>query len=344
MSFLRPNDVYLYGPNAVLPARAVDNDALVEWMGASIRSSFIEHRTGIAKRHWVEDNQAVSDLAVEAATRLKESCPGNFQNLSQVVMATISGDYPTPPTAPLVQDRLGLANVGAFDLGAACAGFVSALHVTSALASATGQRQLLIASDIRSKFLDKEDFATCVLFGDGATAGVVGRDLERATFRILGSQLFSDGSVADIISIPAGGSRQPHHGSGDAKNTYLKMKKGAVLFLRAAEGMAESANLFLRHMSLSLGDIAFVVPHQANLHLVREVARLLDLPREKCVETVTIYGNTSGSSVGLGLDHLIQSGKLRARDKVLLIAAGGGGVAACALLETVSDHPSGGPA
>ncbi|MGK5090111.1 ketoacyl-ACP synthase III [Bdellovibrionota bacterium FG-2] len=343
MSLHQPSTpIFIKGPAAFLPEETLDNDALIAWMseGAErplkIRGSWIEHRSGIQKRHWASDEQACSDLAFAAATSLFEKYPEERTKIRQLVLATISGDYPTPPTAPLVQHRLGLENVGAFDLGAACAGFVSGLHTTTAMCAATGESQLLIAADIRSKFLRREDLATTALFGDGAAACVVTADPASATFRYIASQLFSDGSVADIISIPAGGTRLPYSRNPNPEDNFLIMKKGAVLFLKAVEGMAESASRFLATMGLKISDINWLVPHQANLHLIREVGLRLAISPDKVIETVQVTGNTSGASVGIALHSLLQRPALQASQRVLLVAAGGGGLAACALLETPS--------
>lgn len=326
-------DVFLHGPVSHLPARKVSNDDLIAWMGRDIRASWIEHRTGIESRHWASDEEACSDLAAAAAEKLFADFPSKKAEARQLILATISGDYPTPPTAPLLQHRLGLRQVGAFDLTAACAGFVTGLHTAAQLHVASGETQLLLASEIRSKFLAKDDLAATALFGDGAAACFVSGEENGASFRYQASQLFSDGTVADIIAIQAGGSRLPYERAQNVEDRFLKMKKGATLFVKAAEGMAEAATQFLARVNLTVKDLDWVVPHQANLHLVRDVSRRLDLPAEKVVETVQFTGNTSGASVGIALAHLRANGRAPSRSRVLLLAAGGGGLAACALLE-----------
>ncbi len=335
MSFHQPFvETFLKGPEIYLPEQVITNQNLIDWMGAKIRDSWIEHRTGIRERRWTRHDEACSDLGFQAAQKLLNRIPEEREQIKTLIVATISGDYPTPPTSPLLQDRLSLKNVGAFDLGAACAGFVTGLHTASCFLAATNQTVLLISSDVRSKFLSKDDFATTALFGDGAASLVVSPNSKNSRFRLIASQLFSDGSVADMISISAGGSRLPYSINTEPENTFLKMKKGAVLFLKAAEGMAESARVFLQRLSLTPQDIDWIVPHQANLHLIREVARKLEVPPEKMIETVQFTGNTSGASVGIGLHFLVDKLNGVKRQKVLLLSAGGGGLAACALLET----------
>lgn len=336
MSFHAPRaEIYLHGPVSHLPDRKLSNEDLISWMGRDIRGSWIEHRTGISSRHWAAPEEACTDLAARAAEKLFAKSPKLKEEARQVILATISGDYPTPPSAPLLQHKLGLSNVGAFDLTAACAGYVTGVHVATQLAAASGETQLLVSSEIRSKFLAKDDLAATALFGDGAAACFISQEKAGAAFRIHASQTFSDGSVADIIAIQAGGSRLPYTQNTVPENNYLKMQKGATLFVKAAEGMAHAAEQFLARVQVKKEALAFVVPHQANLHLVRDVSRRLELPAEKVVETVQFTGNTSGASVGIALAKLCADGALRSGDRVLLLAAGGGGLAACALIEAL---------
>ena len=334
MSFhLAKENIYISGPCSFLPERKMSNEDVIQWMGRDIRGSWIEHRTGITSRHWASDEQACSDLAAAAAEKLFILFPQLRDSTRTLVLATISGDYPTPPTSPLLQERLSLKKIGAMDLAAACAGFVTALHATTQFCAATGETQLLIASEIRSKFLAKDDLGATALFGDGAASCFISRDPENATFRYRASQLFSDGTVADIIAIQAGGSRLTYEKSQNSEERFLKMKKGATLFVKAAEGMALCAEEFLTSLQLKVSDIHWIVPHQANLHLVRDVARRLNARPERVVETVQFTGNTSGASVGIALAHLREDGALISGNLVLLVSAGGGGLAACALLE-----------
>jgi 3-oxoacyl-[acyl-carrier-protein] synthase-3 len=334
MSLLKVSDpIYLLGPEHHLPEREVTNEDLVEWMGAG-RASWIEKRTGIQKRHWAQENESCSDLAVKAGEKLFSSFAIEREKIKHLVLTTVSGDYPTPPTSPLVQDRLKLKDVGAFDLGAACAGFATGLHVCAGLVGATHSDHLLLSSEIRSKFLSKEDFATAVLFGDGASAVVISQIKSKAAkFRFHASQLFSDGKVATVINIAAGGSRLPYHQSSDHKQGFLHMEDSASLFLKAAEGMSEAATQFLKNLGIAQEKIAWVVPHQANLLLVRDIARRMNLPGEKVFETIQHTGNTSGASVGIALSMLAQKNVLKSGEFILLLSAGGGGLAACCLLE-----------
>ncbi|MDP1602880.1 MAG: ketoacyl-ACP synthase III [Legionella sp.] len=331
--FLAKTAIYLKGPSCALPEKTMSNQDVIDWMGAQQKPALISFSTGIRERRWVEQDEACSDLAIKAANALFEQKPEEKEHITQLILATISGDYLAPPTSPLVQHRLGLKNCGAFDIGAACAGFVVGLHTSAALAQATSGTILLIAAEIRSKFLDKNNFTTSVLFGDGAAACLIGPDKKDAEFRFIASALFSDGEVGDAVCIPAGGSRLPAAACSDAAQLFIQMKESTGLFVKAVNGMSNYAKDFLQQLNLTPDDIDWLVPHQGNMHLVLSVAKQLSIAPEKVIKTIDYTGNTSGASVGIALAHLIKHAQVKNGDKVLLVAAGGGGVAACALLE-----------
>ncbi len=336
MNLLRAEKpIYLKGPCVALPEKVMSNQDVLNWMNSSQNPAVIGFSTGIRNRRWVNDDQACSDLAVLAAEKLfaEKSLDKNTINL--IILATISGDYISPPTSPLIQYRLGLQNAGAFDIGAACAGFVVGLHTSAAIAQASLGSVLLIASEIRSKFLNKNNFATSVLFGDGAAACIVSQDMERAEFRFIASSLFADGEVSDTVSTPAGGSRLPAALCTNPEQFYITIKESTALFVKAVHGMVDNALAFLNELNLSPDDIQWLVPHQGNKNLVLSVAKQLGFSDDQVIKTVEETGNTSGSSVGIALDHLRQHAPIKSKDKVLLVAAGGGGIAASALLEVI---------
>lgn len=334
MSFLKPTaPVYLLGPRSWLPAKVMTNQDVLDWMGTRARPSWITHRTGVEKRHWVEPEQACSDVAAAAALRLLEDYAIDRRRISQLLLATVSGDFPTPPTSPLVLPKLGLDGIGVLDLVAACAGFTSAVHVGAGLALATGSDHLVIAADIRSKFLNREDLATTALFGDGSASCLVTPRPEQADYQLIASELGADASMADIIAIRAGGSRLPHHLNDDPTKVFLKMEHGATLFMKGVDNMSAGAASLLRRLGMSVADVDWFVPHQANLHLIRAITDKLGADPAKVVETVQFTGNTSGASVGIALAHLQEKLPLRAGQSVLLISAGAGGASACALLK-----------
>ncbi len=335
MSIIQPTEpIYIKGPLYYLPPRKLSNQDLIDWMGATFRPSWISHRTGVQYRHWATQEQACSDLAAEAGNRLFSEYSINKENIDHLILSTISGDFSTPPTSPLLLPLIDLNNVGVTDIGAACAGFTTAIFTAACHVIATRKDKLLISSEIRSKFLNKKDLATTALFGDGSAACIVSRDEENADFKLLGARLGADPSVADIISIPAGGSRLPFHEDSEGQS-YLHMKKGATLFVKGVDIMSRSAQSFMDDMKLSLRDIDWFVPHQANRLLMDAIVERMALAPEKLVSVVEHTGNTSGASVGIALGHLLENPSLHKGDRTLLVSAGAGGSSACALLERV---------
>jgi 3-oxoacyl-[acyl-carrier-protein] synthase-3 len=336
MNLLRAvKPIYIKGPYSALPENIMSNQDVLDWMNSSQNPAVIGFSTGIRNRRWVSEDQACSDLAINAAEKLFKAKPTEKSKVNQIILATISGDYISPPTSPLIQYRLGLQNTGAFDIGAACAGFVVGLHTSAAIAQASPGSVLLIASEIRSKFLNKNNFGTSVLFGDGAAACIVSQDPAQAEFRFIASALFADGEVSDTVSTPAGGSRLPAAQCTNPEQFYITIRESTALFVKAVHGMVDCAFDFLKEMNISPKDIQWLVPHQGNRNLVLSVAKQLGFSEEQVIKTVEETGNTSGSSVGIALDHLRAHADIKSKDKVLLVAAGGGGIAASALLEVV---------
>lgn len=336
MNLLRiEKPVYLKGPYVALPEKVMSNQDVLNWMKSTQNPALVGFSTGIRNRRWVNDDQACSDLAVLAAEQLFAEKPDEKNEITQVILSTISGDYISPPSSPLIQYRLGLSNAGAFDVGAACAGFVVGLHTSAAIAQASAGAVLLIASEIRSKFLNKNNFATSVLFGDGAAACTVSQNREQAEFRFIASALFADGEVADTVSTPAGGSRLPAAQCTNPEQFYITIRESTALFVKAVHGMVDSAQMFLKELNTDVADIDWLVPHQGNKNLVLSVAKQLGFPEDRVIKTVEETGNTSGASVGIALEDLRVNSPIKSGEKVLLVAAGGGGIAACALLEVV---------
>ena len=333
LSFQSFNNIWIHGVQHYLPNNIYNNQRLVDWMQLKIRPSWIEKRTGICSRHFVNEGETCSTLGMATAQKtldeLKIFDPG------QLILATVSADYLTPPTAPLIQHGLKLEGCGAFDLGAACTGFVSTLHLGGCLTSGNGKPSLLISSELRSRFLNPKDFASSVLFGDGSASAMIVSSPENNSFKLHASALLSDGSIGDLISIPGGGSRLPGHLVSDKDDFFIKMKSGAEIFARAVGGMHQLAKKFLYLLNEECEDI-WLVPHQANGHLIKALGDKLSIPESKVVKTIQHTGNTSGASVGIALSHLRASSDLRDGDKILLLAAGGGGLLACALLSFVA--------
>lgn len=336
-AYILPSPIYIVGPACYVPPRKITNEDLIEWLGIKMRSDWFVQRTGIEQRFWASEDQAVSDLAINCVNELLNTNDYNKENISRLILATISGNFLSPPTSPLIQEALKLQNIGCHDLGAACSGFTTAIESAVYSTILTQKDTLVIASDIRSKFLSKNDLSATALFGDGATCCILSTTkYNDSKIKILATQLFTDGTVADMISIKVGGSRTPftskHYSQDDL---YLRMHKGATLFVKAVDGMVECSKIFLNNIKEDLSKIKWFIPHQANLLLITEVAKRLHFPLERTIQTVVQYGNTSSSSTGIGLDHLLKNYPVTSGDKILMTAAGGGGLASCILLEAL---------
>ncbi len=280
-------------------------------------------RTGIRERRIAAPEEASSDLALAAARAALENAGVGPDDLDGIIVGTVSGDMVFPATACLVQDRLGATKAAAFDLNAACCGFIYAVNTAHALiASQQMDKVLVVGVEVLSKLTDWSDRATCVLFGDGAGAAVLG-PCEPGE-GILGTYMRSDGSLADLLYIPAGGSRcVTSLESIERKDHFIKMK-GDGVFKYAVRAMEEAAQQVLEQAAVSLESVDVFIPHQANVRIIDAVQQRLGLPDHKVVVNLDRYGNTSSATIPIALDEAARSGKVKKGDLVLLVAFGGG--------------------
>jgi 3-oxoacyl-[acyl-carrier-protein] synthase-3 len=312
-----------------LPERVVSN-ADLEAAGAALDAEAIERLSGIRQRHWAGPEQATSDLAIAACKTVMDRAALAPADIDRLVVATVSPDYPTPATACLVHAGLGLGPVPAYDLAAACSGFLYALDA-GARSVMTGDRHVLVAAaDIRSRYLDLQDRATCGLFGDGAGAvvlspGPVGTGL-------IGLVLFADGQGAHTIYVPAGGTREPATAATVAARRHtIHMADGPRLYVQAVSGMLQAATRLLEALDMTFADVDLVIPHQANAHIIRRLAWKAQIPPERVYSNIERVGNISGATVPVALDEAWQGGRIPPGSKVLLVAAGAGHTAGAAL-------------
>ncbi len=292
---------------------------------------WITERTGIKERRIVNGSQAASDLACEAAGLALKRAHLKPRDIDLIVVATISGDMPFPSTACMVQNKLGAKNAAAFDLNAACSGFVYGLHIVNNLIrGGAHNRVLLIGAEALSKFIDWEDRATCILFGDGAGAVVIEPTKEKRG--ILSTKIHSDGNLGELIMLPGGGSRNPCSRDSILKRmNYIKMN-GNETFRIAVRTLEEIAVRTLEENNLTPEDLDLLIPHQANIRIIQATAKRLNLPPEKVFVNIGKYGNTSAASIPIALDEAVTSGKVKDGDNILLEAFGGGLTWASALL------------
>jgi 3-oxoacyl-[acyl-carrier-protein] synthase-3 len=284
---------------------------------------WIRTRTGIRERHIAEGGMASSHLATEAAKTLLAKTKTDPSEIDLIIVASVTPDMFFPATACLVQDRLGAKRAWGFDLSAACSGFAYALTVGAQFVGSGAHRKVVvIGSDVMSSILDYKDRSTCVLFGDGAGAVLVepAKDGEG----ILDFSHDVDGSGGQYLYMPGGGSLHPSTHETIDKNMHVVHQEGSQVFKYAVRRMAELAACLLERNGFTSDDLALVVPHQANLRIIRAMQQRLGLEDSKVMVNIDKYGNTTGGTIPLGLRDAVDQGRLKKGDLVLLAAVGAG--------------------
>lgn len=321
--------VGILGTGSYLPDRVLDNRELAVRYGCS--EEWILSRTGIRERRFADPGTAASDLGLIAARRALESARVRAGELDLVICATYTPDMAFPSTACIIQDRIGAKPAAAFDVQAACSGFVYALVVASQFVAASGvRRALVVASDVNSTIVDPEDRKVAALFGDGAGAAVVGPVPQGRG--LLGYHMGADGSGGKLFYMPAGGSRRPaSRATVEAREHYIKMD-GPSLFRFGVEAMVAASRHALDRAGLGLADVDLFVPHQANLRIIDAGLDRLGIPREKTVITLDRTANAAAASIPIALDEAVRSGRVAPGMVVLLTGFGAGLTWASAIL------------
>ena len=312
----------LRGIGAMVPPRAVDNDELSALLDTS--DEWIRTRTGIRRRHWADPGMATSDLAMVAGERALKSAGGG--SVGMVILATSTPNQPMPATAPQVAAGLGLGTVPAYDVTAACAGFVYGLSVAAgAIAARLADRVLVIGADLWSTRLNPDDRATAVIFGDGAGAAVLEAGRESDPGALLGFDLGSDGLHRELARVPGGGSLQLADPDTPFQQSdhYLTMR-GKEIFTHAVGRMSESSGRLLKQVGWEARDVDWFAGHQANARILHAVADALDVDRSRVLIHLDRVGNTSAASIPLALTDAAVQGSLRPGQNVLMTAFGGG--------------------
>jgi 3-oxoacyl-[acyl-carrier-protein] synthase-3 len=322
----------ILGLGSYVPARVVDNTELERTLDTT--DAWIRDRTGIARRHVAADHEATSDLAVEASRRALGAAGVDALALDLVIVATVTADSPLPSCAVHVQRALGARRAAAFDVSAACAGFLFGLSIADRfVASGAAGRVLVVGAEILSRIVDWSDRATAILFGDAAGAAVVGgAAADGRGPRLLSFRLGSDGRGAAHLSVPGGGSRAPLTPASIAARDDAVHMNGRVVFHAAVRNMVAASREALAEAGLAPADVDRVVAHQANVRIVDAVAERLGVPRDRFVVNLGEYGNTSSASIPLALDEAARRGEVRPGDVVLLCALGAGFAWAAAVL------------
>jgi 3-oxoacyl-[acyl-carrier-protein] synthase-3 len=311
----------IIGTGSYLPARRVSNDELAAELaakGIETSDEWISSRSGISARYYAAADQNSSDLAVEAALRALEAAGKSATDIDMVIVASSTPDFQGsfPSTACIVQRKLGMTNhSAAFDVQAVCSGFVYAVSTADAFIKAGMHKTVLvIGSEVFSRILNFEDRTTCVLFGDGAGAVVMSASQEPG---ILAAKLHADGTHSDILSIP------PSPAGSPASGGFLHMD-GQAVFKLAVTVLEEVATEVLDAAQMAASDVDWLIPHQANIRIMKSTARKLGLPLERMVVTVDEHGNTSAASIPLALDLAVRDGRIKAGDNILMEGVGGG--------------------
>lgn len=303
------------------PERRVTNAEIEARLG--VEPGWSERRTGIRERRFAAADEALSDLAVRAGDMALARAGLDRSTLGLVVLATSTPDHLLPPSAPLVAHRLGATGAGAIDMAGACGGFLYALTFADSFVRQNDAPALVIAANILSRRLNLNDPKSALLFGDGAGAALLVPS-DRPTSGVRGVHLASDGAAYDLIQIPAGGSRQPFSDGLDPAATLMHIKDGRAVFTRAVKLMASAAQKALARSGLTLDDIDYFVPHQANARIMGAVQRQLGVPDKKVISTVALYGNSSAATIPLSISIAAEARPFKPRERLLLTAAGAG--------------------
>lgn len=284
---------------------------------------WIRTRTGIVERRFASKDQATSDLAREAALKAIKNAKINKEDVDMIILATTTADYIAQGAACIVQNKLGLKKIPCFDLNAACTGFIYGLEVAYSLVkSGLYKNILVIGAETLSRIVDMQNRNTCVLFGDGAAAAIVG-EVEKG-YGFLGFSIGAEGEDNMILKVPAGGSKKPNNEETIKNRENFVIMKGQDVFKFAVSTLPKVTSDALEKAKLKVNDLSMVFPHQANLRIIESAAKRMKFPLEKFYMNLSRYGNTSSASVGIALGEAIEKGLVKKGDNIALTGFGGG--------------------
>ncbi len=325
------------GLNAVItgwgmyvPPQVLRNADLEKMVDTS--DEWITKNTGIKERRIAGDNESTSTMGAKAGRKALERAGLSPRDVDAVICATMTPDHYIPATACLIQAELGASRAMAFDLEAACTGFLYGLAVARGLiVSGAAKTVLLIGAETMSRFIDWTDRGTCILFGDGAGAVVI--EASNASVGIESTVLRGDGSKAELLWIPGGGAKHPRSQNGDKPDSYFVKMDGPAVFKLAIRTMAQVAEQAIAEAGLRLDDIALLIPHQANTRIIDGVAKQLGIDPAKAFVNIQKYGNTTAASIPLALCEAAEQGRMKRGDKILFVAFGAGMTWGASVLE-----------
>jgi len=318
------------GTGLYVPKKVLTNSDIEKVVDTS--DEWIRERTGIRERRIAANEEAASDLALMASNEALKSAGLKARKLDLIIVATVTGDMPLPSTACILQHRIGARKAAAFDVNAACSGFIYALSTADAyIRAGIYRRVLVVGSEVLSRITDWTDRSTCVLLGDGAGAVVL--EATEGDRGILSVKLNADGSMWDLLHIPAGGSRMPATEKTVKEGLHYMKMRGNETFKVAVRTLEKLVLSTLKEHKLKPEDISLLIPHQANLRIISATAKRLGLGLEKVMINLDRYGNTSAASIPIALDEAVRSGRIREGDYIILEAFGGGLTWASALIK-----------
>ncbi|MCH1499934.1 MAG: ketoacyl-ACP synthase III [Akkermansiaceae bacterium] len=323
--------VTIAGTGSYLPEKILTNDDLSKFVETS--DEWIVTRTGIKERRIAGEGESTSHLGSKAGQKALEQAGIAAEDLDLIIVATITPDTLTPATACYVQQQLGATKAVAFDISAACSGFLYAMKIAKRMIeSGAFHNALIIGAEKLSAFVNWEDRTTCVLFGDGAGAAVL-RASKEGEGRILATDIGTDGKQTHLLNIPGGGSACPItiNNAGEGLATLAML--GKEVFKHAVTRMKNSANFVIERAGLEPDDIAIVIPHQANLRIIDAIASRLAVPNDRVFVNLHKYGNTSAAAIAIALDEAHREGKIKRGDNIVMVAFGAGLTWAAAAIE-----------
>ncbi len=304
-----------------LPQRTLTNFDLEKMVDTS--DEWIRSRTGISERRLVSEGEATSDMGAEIVKSILAQANKSPEEIDLIIVATVTPDMPFPSTAALVQNKVGAKNAWAFDLSAACTGFLYALETGAKLVESGAYKNVVvIGADTMSSIIDYTDRNTCVIFGDGG--GGVLLEPSQSDEGIIESILHTDGSGSEFLNMPAGGSLKPASFDTVEKRMHFARQDGKTVFKFAVKNMADVSERILTKNGFNGHDIKLFIPHQANKRIIDAAAKRCDLSDEKVLINIHKYGNTTAGTIPIGIDEAVEEGKLDKGDLLLLAAFGGG--------------------
>jgi 3-oxoacyl-[acyl-carrier-protein] synthase-3 len=317
-----PTQVCIAGTGSYLPERILTNAELAVMVDTS--DEWILSRTGIRERRIAAEGEFTSHMATHAARRALEQAGLAAEDVELIIVATITPDTPTPATACYVQQALGANHAVAFDISAACSGFLYAMKISKRLISdGAFKNALIIGAEKLSSVTNWDDRTTCVLFGDGAGAAVL-RRAEPEEGSILATEMGTDGNLTHLLNIPGGGSACPITSENVNDHLFTLTMMGKEVFKHAVNRMKEAAEKVIDRADLRPEDIACVIPHQANLRIIDAIADRLAVPNERVFVNLDKYGNTSAAAVAIALDEANRSGAFKRGEHIVLVVFGAG--------------------